>query len=159
MGVLLSSHRSVMAAFRIAGRALRRLCSWIGEKGYIHDYDLSLADEIFAVFAGVTLLVSYTDWLASHPEIILTIVVSVALTVIAILVAINQRRFWVRVGCYLIAVLLAYAGVESIRYVSAHDLSARPLNALPIGVLVWLSIREIAVFIMNAGRRSSSTQE
>lgn len=151
-----SPRSRVAVAFARSWRALCGLCTWLGDRGHIEHYDLSIADEIFAIFAGVTLFVSYTEWLNEYPVIIITIVTAVALTVVPIIVAINQSKFWIRLGCYSVALVFAYAGVEATLYVSAHDLSARPLNALPIGVMVWMSIREVSVFIMSFFKRQTS---
>ena len=58
--------------------------------GRNQDYDLSIADEIFAIFAGITLFLSTRYWVLSHPKIIVVIIIAVSLCVITIVVAINQ---------------------------------------------------------------------
>ena len=138
--------------------AIRRTLAWVSQNGFNHEYDLSVADHIFAIFAGVTVAVSDTAWLEEYPKIIVTILVFISLTVIFIVLAINQRRFWPRLIFNLIAFFLAKLTFVSAMYMSAHDLApqGRALSALPLGVIVWLTIREISVFALNLTRRNQT---
>jgi hypothetical protein len=135
--------------------AVRRTLSWVSRNGYNHEYDLAVADHIFAIFAGVTLAVSDTAWLEEHPQIIVTIILFISVAAIFIVLAINQRRFWPRLSFNLLALFFAELTFPSAMYMSAHDLfpQGKALSALPNGVIVWLTIREISVFALNLARR------
>jgi 4-amino-4-deoxy-L-arabinose transferase-like glycosyltransferase len=131
---------------------LRRTWNWFATNGHNRGYELGIVDEIFAIFAGITLFVANTDWLKEgHREIIYTIFISVSLVVIVIVLAINQTHFWPRALLNMLAVALAFAGVDMIMRVSLHDLApqSEALEALPIGVIAWAFVREIAVFLLN----------
>lgn len=151
----MSDHRLKSSRIgKASAAAMRRIGSaidWLSAKGQNHQHDLGVVDEIFAIFAGITLFVSNTKWLQAQPEIIYTIFVSVSLTVVAIVLTINQHRFWPRVVCNALSLLLAFGSVDAIMYASRHDLAPQidGLNALPIGVMAWIGIREFAVFLMN----------
>lgn len=139
------------------GRLFRSVHSATTRHGYNNGYDLSVADEILAVFAGVTLYLSQTEWLQdpAYKYIIGIIVAAVAVTIVGVILAINTRHFWPRTACYGATLLVAYSGVELISWASAHDLDQGPIRALPLGVIVWISIRELSVFLMNGLRRES----
>jgi len=120
--------------------------------GHNANYDLSFADELLAVFAGVTLLiVTTTGWLEEYPQTIATIMGSIAIVSTLVLIAINQRDFILRMVFVGMAVIGAFCGAEAIMWVSANDLYPARLQimALPAGVLVWALVREIAILILN----------
>jgi hypothetical protein len=129
---------------------------WLDQKGYNNGYDLSVADELFAFYAGITLFIAYNGWASKHISIVATIVVSVAVIFVTIIIAINQKNFGLRLGFYLLALILALIGIQAIIEVSAHDLNryTANLDALFVGILVWAGIREIAIFAINIIHRN-----
>jgi hypothetical protein len=48
-------------------RGGRRLLRWIGRLGDSHDYDLAIADHIFAIFAAVTFTIYDVQWIQEIP--------------------------------------------------------------------------------------------
>jgi hypothetical protein len=134
-------------------RGESRLLRGIGRLGDSHDYDLAIADHIFAIFAAVTFAIYDVKWIQTYPLIISSIIAPVAVTLIVILFAVNQRNVWWRWLHYIIALAAAVTTESAAIYTSSHDLapSAHALAALPLGVAVWISIRELAVVAMNCG--------
>ncbi len=128
---------------------------WLGEKGYNNGYDLGVADEVFAFYSGIVLFVAYNSWAAKSPRIVTTIILAVAVNFAAIIIAINQKKFYVRIGFYILALILALIGIAAIEEVSGHDLNWNTANlgALFVGILVWAGIRETAIFVINLIRR------
>lgn len=141
-----------------ASKALRQGWAWADRVGNSEGHDLSLADEVFAIFAGVTLFVSSTEWLTSQPRIIFVIIAAVSVTVVAIIVAINQTRLPKRLAVYAVAVALGFGGVQWIMEESGHDLFPQltELRALPVGVVVWIIVREVSILALNIlGKRAA----
>ena len=139
-------------------KAVGKGWAWAEAAGNSKGRDLSLADEVFAIFAGVTLFVSSTEWLTSYPRIIVVIITAVSATVVAIIVAINQTRLPTRWVAYAVAIALSFGGVYWIMEESRHDLAPQinHLRALPVGVIVWILVRELSVFTLNVmGKRAA----
>jgi hypothetical protein len=79
--------------------ARQALSLWMGachvaQRIFQIGHDLSLADEILAIYAGTTLLVSNIDWLQTHPRIIGAIVGSPRLQIAGAL-ALLRHSPWV----------------------------------------------------------------
>jgi lysylphosphatidylglycerol synthetase-like protein (DUF2156 family) len=118
----------------------------------INNFDLGHVDELFAVFVGATLVLSFSGWQSEHPRIIIPIVVSVILVSVCAVAASNVSSIRKRYLCYLSVVFFTVVGICWVTYQARGDLSLRvsaELRALPIGVIVWIAVRELAIFIMN----------
>lgn len=125
--------------------------------------DLGLVDEVFAVFVGATLILSYSGWQSGHPRIVAAILSTVMAVVTLSIAAANEPRLLRRCLFYILGVASAFGGVWWIGNVAAHDISVTitpELRALPIGTVVWVVVREAAVLLMNLThvQRSGSQQ-
>lgn len=129
-----------------------QIYNWFDEKGYNNNYDLSVADEFFVLYAVITLYVSNTPWLQNaYRPIIQTIVLIVSMNVVMIIISLNQKKFWLRIIFYILTVIFSLIGTEIILEISGHDLvvQRKELSSITFGILVWMGIREIATFTMN----------
>lgn len=153
-GFLLTLARNALVLGRVIGKKLARL-------GYNHQYDLAMADEVFAIFAGVTLFVTEADWLLDVPRVIAGIITFVGLTVVACVVAMNMRQLFPRIIAYLTGMVFAWLCATTAMYLSANDLApqSRELYALPVGLIVWATIREASVFVINGIKAFSAKEE
>lgn len=136
---------------------VKPIWQWFDDKGYNHNYDLGVADEIFSFYAVITLYVSYVDWIQKFPDIIATIIISIMVDIAFIIISVNQKRFWFRTMFYALAILSSMIGTELILEVSAHDLYPHldEINSIKLGMLAWIGIREIATFGLNIIKRST----
>ena len=137
----------------------RRLGRAIAQYGYNPHYELGFADELLAIFAGFTIALAVSnDWVAANPRAVATFVVATAATSALIITAINQKQMTWRMAFNLLALLASWLGVRAIDVVTLHDLKpqAAQLWALPLGVLVWILVREASVILLNTIARRSA---
>lgn len=120
-----------------------------------HDgHDLSLVDNIFAIFVAVTLALTFESWISKHLYIIIPVFVSVAVLIVSLMVTVNlntTKKLWLG---YLVSLVLSFLSYEYIMWASNNDLAPEYLDllALPYGVVMWIFCRELAVIITNIVR-------
>lgn len=125
-----------------------KLKSLLDQRGF----NLGLVDEIFAVFVGATLALSYSGWQSAHASIVSAILLTVMAAVMFSIAASNESRLGRRYIFYAGIAVSTFIGVWWVGDVAAHDISitvTKELRALPIGVLVWILVRECSVLFMN----------
>ncbi|MEZ5358868.1 MAG: hypothetical protein R3F48_08545 [Candidatus Zixiibacteriota bacterium] len=123
-------------------------------------HDLGLIDEVFGIFIGITLSVaffvtsngtwSFRVWETGF-NIVLSILSVLAIVLITLIIAVNQKLFTNRLILYMLATLITFGGLEFIMRVSHNDLAPQreELQALLIGGLLWIIVREGANLILN----------
>jgi hypothetical protein len=123
------------------------------------DYDFGILDHLLALFLAATIALPFGSvesarWIQGHPHIIAVIVGAVAITTISLSIAVNQSAFQWRFAFEALAFVIAYLSVPAIMWVSAHDLypDRLAIMALPLGVAIWIIIREGVIFILNCCR-------
>ena len=129
----------------------QRLSKWLNEKALSGQYDLTLVDGIFGVFAGASLSIALVvkDWGAQGSKIIVGIVISGIVILLSMVVTINQKRAIDRLLGYGICIIFSISSVPFIKWVALNDLSSGDLMAVPIGVGTWIVVREFSVLLLN----------
>ena len=125
--------------------------------GSTHGLDLGVVDDLLAIFVGVAVYLTTIPWVTQVRGLIGAIVASVSLTVLALVFAANQRFPHSRYPAYAASLLMARIAVPWMMRASADDLAPQMslLKALPLGVAVWMGVREVAIYSLNLSRTLS----
>lgn len=116
------------------------------------NHNLSMVDNVYAVFVGATLALTFSGWTKEMVDIVLSILMVAFFVIIFSLAACNQSSTKFRWGFYALAVVSSVLGVWFIMYISGYDLKPEihQLVALPLGVIFWALSREASIFLVNA---------
>jgi hypothetical protein len=133
---------------------LRKLKSLLSH----NNQDLSLVDNIFAIFVAATLALTFNSWISKHLFIITSVFVSITVLVVSLMVTTNlhsPKKLWVG---YVITTIISFISYEYIMWASSYDLHPEryQILALPYGVIMWVFCRELSVVITNIARCESN---